>query len=201
MGAKTEAVGGGAATGVSKDFLDILRRGISGEFGAGTDPNSVMGALGYFLGGDMSTQADSLRTIQERQKTEDLARLAAQFGMNTSSVGSPNQVASSRYLSERAPQDVLSLDQILTGHRLQALQALLPLFSQAIGLGTPQRQIVTKPGVGANIFNAFTGLANTAANFIPGTGAGKQTQINPQAQPTAQSSTYNQPVGTTYYGT
>lgn len=167
MGMDTKAVGGGAATGVSKDFLNILRQGIAGMFGAGTDPNSVMGALGNLLGGDMSAQGDSIRSIQERQKTEDLARLKAQFGMNTSSLGTPNQVASSRYLSERSPQDVLQLEDILTKNRMNALSLLMPMFSQAIGLGTPQRQIVQTPSAGMNALNAFSTIGNTVSNFLP----------------------------------
>jgi hypothetical protein len=167
MGSKTTVQGGGAAKGVSKDFLNTLDQLLKGGTGS-WDPNSVQGAFARLLGGDNSDSINAVRTTQEQQKTEDLQRLAAQFGTSISSRSGVNAMASSRYLSDRAPSDTLALQDILDRRQLAALGLLMPQFGQAVGIGTPQAQVVQKPSFGANLLGGITGIAKAAVPFAGG---------------------------------
>jgi len=167
MGVKTEVQGGGKAKGVGKDFLAMIGEMINSSAGAGAgDVGGVRGALSALLAGPNQGGLDSIRSIQEKQKAEDLASLRAQFGTNTSSRGTPAAAAMSTYLSNRSPQDTLTETDYMDKNRITALQLLLPLFSQAVNIGTPQAQLVQKPTLGQNLLGAATGISTAASQFI-----------------------------------
>lgn len=175
MGSKTEVQGGGKARGVSKDFLSALGELINSSSTSGADTGGVAGALSALLAGPDQGGLDSIRSLQERSKSEDLAQLRAQFGTNTSSRGTPAAAAFTNYLTNRAPSDTLEQTNYLDKNRITALSMLLPLFSQAISIGTPQAQLVQKPTLGQNILSTGLGIAGAASNFIaPGFGTAAQ---------------------------
>lgn len=158
MGMETKTVGGGAARRPASNFLNFLNAHIGGDTG-------VQQALERLLGGDTSAGVGAIRTEQERSKKTDTGLLNAQFGVNTSSRSGVNAAATSDYLARRAPQDTLQIEDYMDKRQMAALQLLLPLFGQAVGIGTPQAQTIQqKTGLG-QAFDTGIGIASAAAAF------------------------------------
>lgn len=161
MGMETKTVGGGAARKPAANFLNFLNAHIGGNAG-------IQQAFERLIGGDTSAGVGAIRTEQERSKKTDTGLLNAQFGVNTSSRSGVNAAATSDYLARRAPQDTLQIEDYMDKRQIAALQMLLPLFGQAVGLGTPQAQTIQQKSALGQAFDTGIGLAKTGAALASG---------------------------------
>lgn len=182
---KYKEVGGGPATGLATDFVNMLRQGLFGSFGgptagarmAGANPYAqsmgVAGVLNDILAGGAGQLGGSLGEMMSRQAERDVAGLRSRFGMTGGmGFGTPAAFAESMYRAEAAPRAALAVG----GLQMQALQQLLPVLANISGRGISQREVIAQPGTGASILATVAPIVGTvlgaATGGPPGAAAG-----------------------------
>lgn len=181
MGLNTQhkEVGGGAATPLAEDFVNMLQQAItgSGSFGGvtagqranGADPvgstGGVMGILANLLSGGAGEIGGSMSEMITKQADRDVNALRERFSVGGgASFGTPAAYAESLLRSETAPK----LTQAVGGLQMQALSQLLPIIAGISGRGISQRENIASPGAGASAIATLAPIAGTAIGAIAG---------------------------------
>jgi len=175
MGAKASTVGGGPATGLSKEWVDFLSSGLTtGHFGnpgqafAGADPmgsttgfagvlNDVLSSGGGKFGGALG------ELIANRQKS-DIGDLRARFGITGSAFGTPGAYAESSYRAKVAPEIATQVGQL----QLSALEPLLQMIMGTSMRGIPQAETVVSQNPWLSGITALGGLLPGVGDIMKG---------------------------------
>lgn len=187
MGAKPTTIGGGSARGVSDALSGLLMNGLQGGFNFGSqqtagqnlgranplgDTLSIGNALSTLLSGG-SNLANSAMAIADRRRTQNVADLRARYALGGTGYGTPASSAEANFRAEYDPQVATQIGGMQLDYISRALSHILPLYSQAYGLGTPQAQTVMKKSGFMNALDTGIGIAKGVAPFVmPGLGAG-----------------------------
>lgn len=199
MQPNVKEVGGGAATGLSKDLIELLQSGLGGKFQARGNAamGDTMGIAGFLndilaggagnLGGSL---ADMIHKDTERQSADLRARFTAAGG---TSFGTPAAYAESLFRADAAPRAALGIGDL-------QLRTLLPLLQLTGGLadrGISQRQTLATPSPFSQILGAAGGLASSFAPFLSNPFAGNGIPKAPDTSGFDPSALWNIPL----YGT
>lgn len=175
MGVKTKEMGGGAATGLSNDWIHSLQSllnggglGTAGSPMTGGNSGNIMSVLQDILSGGQGKAGSAISQLLSTQQTRDVNGLRSRFGVGGGTAfGTPGAYAESNYRAQAAPQ----ITQAITGMQLQAMG---PLFAALTGLsdkGITQRQLVQEKSGLAQGIGMVSQLAGAAAPFLaPGIG-------------------------------
>lgn len=188
---KTKAVehGGGAAAGLSGDFINFLDSFIKGTpGGAQANPmaqtaeanplgntNDISSNIRSLLGGNTNfgDMGASLTSLIQKQQGEDVANLRERYTASGagSSVGSPAAGAEALYRSQAAPQAAMAMGNL----SLQTLMPLLQMISGTANKGISQKtsDLVVSPDVMTQLAQGLSGLAQGGGAFLQGMNAGK----------------------------
>lgn len=170
MAPKPKTIGGGNARGLSNDFLDFLGRGLNtGTFGAGgrgnpvNDTMGIAGILNDILSGGAGNLGGSLQQMIERQNTGNIADLRARYGAGGGmGYGTPAAQAEAGYRAQHGADTATAVGNL----QLSALSQLFPLYSQAVGIGTPQAQTVMQQNPIAGALGTIAPIASAVLPFL-----------------------------------
>lgn len=172
MAPRIREVGGGPATGLADQFVQLLSSILGGNAsvgGGGTGPMArtdqsnpvgrtagIAGVLNDILAGGSGEFGGALKSLITQRQGQDIADLRARFGASGGTAfGTPAAYAESAYRAKAAPEAATQIGSL-------QLQALLPLLQLAGGLsekGISQRQTIAQP-------SAFTSFLGTIAPAI-----------------------------------
>lgn len=172
MGAKTKEIGGGAATGLSNDYISSLQSllngggtGAAGRPDAMGSTGNIMNVLRDILSAGGGKAGNALDQLFSKQSERDINGIRARFGAGGGAAfGTPAAFAEGLYRSESAPRFATALNDL-------QMKALLPLLQQIGGLsekGISQRQVVQTPGVAGQILGPLAGIAKSVLPFVTG---------------------------------
>ncbi len=168
MGPQYSEVGGGAATGLSNDLIELLRSGLGGRFTprggfAVGDTMGIAGILNDIIAGGAGHLGGSLADLIHRDTERSSADLRARFGASGGQAfGTPAAYAESLFRSEAAPRAALGIGNL-------QLQALLPLLQLTGGLaerGIAPRQTVATPSPFASFLSTLGSTAGAVAPYF-----------------------------------
>ena len=180
MGVNTKEVGGGGSKAVAEEFSKMLLQGLQSGFGAVPGQGGAQGGLGGYLQMLLSGQgAQGAITQANLAKDRAIGDLRERFSLGGTGFGTPAASAEAQYRANVDPQ----IANIQSDNVLKALSQILPFYSQAVGIGTPQAQMVQTPSAGASILGGVTSLAGAAAPFLaPGIGSALAPSLGALAQ-------------------
>ncbi len=175
-GSKFQEVGGGPATGLSEDFVRLLRGSLFGNFGgqptagqrfnAANPVGSTTGIariLQNILGEGAGTLGGSLAEMIRRESTRNIADLRARFGAGGGAAfGTPAAYAESLYRAEAAPRTATAVGQL----QLSTLLPLLQLSGALSERGIAPRQIVARPSAFSSILSTLAPAVSAAVPFL-----------------------------------
>lgn len=171
MGLKTRELGGGAATGLSDNFIGMLQSlmnsggtGTAGSPDAMGSTGNIMSVLSDILAGGQGKAGSAISQLLSKQQERDVNGLRSRFGVGGGTAfGTPAAFAESQYRAEAAPQ----ITQAITGLQLQAMAPILQAIYGLSQKGTSQRQLVQqKTGLGQAL-DVVGNVAQTAAKYAP----------------------------------
>lgn len=176
MGPKVREIGGGPATGLANDFVNLLRGGLNtGSFGgvtAGQQFNAsnptgntagIAGILNDILSGGAGNIGGSLAELLQNQQSRDVNDIRARFTAGGgASLGTPAASAEALYRSEAAPQIATQVGQL----QLQTLLPLLNMITGLAGKGISQRETIAQPSTFSQIAPLALAGASIALPFL-----------------------------------
>lgn len=182
MAMKYREVGGGAATGLSEDFIGMLRKGLqTGSFGsagatsqAGAanpvgDTTGIAGILNDLLAGGAGKIGGATANIITKQAGRDVADLRSRFGAGGGTAfGTGSQYAESVLRSETAPKLATAVGGLQEG----ALNMLLPLLANLSGKGIAQRETIAEQNPWASAAQVALPVAGSVLGFLAGGSGG-----------------------------
>jgi len=171
MGMKTKEVGGGAATGLSDNFIGMLQSLMNGG-GVGTagSPNAVgstgniMSVLSDILAGANGKAGGAISQMISKQQERDVNGLRSRFGAGGGTAfGTPAAFAESQYRAEAAPQ----ITTAITGLQLQAMAPLLQAMFGLSQKGIAQRQLIQQKSGFGQALDVGGQIAQAAIKYAP----------------------------------
>lgn len=191
-------VGGGPATGLADQLIQLLQSGLGGDFsapstpsrgrsifgGGGTGPlarvnqsnpigrtEGIAGYLNDILSGGAGNLGGSLKKILDTQSTRDVADLRSRFGAGGGvSLGTPAAYAESLYRADAAPKSAVAIGSLQSS----VLGPLLQMIASLAGKGVSQRETVAQPSGFASAIGTLAPIVGAIAPFLaPGAGIAK----------------------------
>lgn len=135
------------------------------------DTMNIGNAIATLLSGGSNLTNNAMQIADIRRK-ENVADLRSRYALGGVGYGTPAASGEARFLAEYDPQVATQIGGMQLDSIAKALGFVMPLYSQAFGLGTPQAQTVMKKSGFMNALDTGIGIAKTAAPFFaPGLGA------------------------------
>lgn len=169
LGPSVQTVGGGgAAGGLSNDFISVLQKLLnSGGMGAGGRPNApgstgdIYSVLSDIFKGANGNAGGAIQQLLSKQQERDVNGLRARFGaQGGTAFGTPGAIAEGNYRAGAAPQ----IASAITNMQMQAIGPLLQAMMGISGKAIPQAQIVQNPG----FLDQALKIAGTGASIASG---------------------------------
>lgn len=155
MSAKTKETGGGAATGLSNDFIKWLQSAVTtGQFGAGTattgfnnanpmgDTMGMATVLNDILSGGAGVLGGNMNKMISENTENQAAALRSRYGAGGGmSMGTPAAYGEAMLRSQSGAQQINAIG----GLQMQALLPMLQIIAGMSQQGIAQRQTVVEP--------------------------------------------------------
>lgn len=170
LGPKYSEKGGGAATGLSNDFIGWLRGGLnSGSFGGMSGPQQTgdaqnnMGGMGGILNDILSGGAGKLggayQSMIEKENQRQVDGLRSRFGAEGGmGGGTPAAYGESMLRSEVAPKLASTIGQL----QMSAMNPLMQMMAELSGKGITQRQGMMTPNPWMSALSSIAPAAGMA---------------------------------------
>jgi hypothetical protein len=178
MGTKYKEYGGGAATGLSDDFVKFLSQGLNtGTFGAGSpaggeamgQTEGIAGILNDILSGGAGKLGGSMAQLISNDTNDQVNSLRARFGVGGGTAyGTGAQYGEGVLRAKQAP----ALAQAVGGLQMNAITNLLGIISGISQKGIAQRSGTMSPSPWASAFATAAPLIGAGLGFMAGGPAG-----------------------------
>jgi len=176
LGAKTQEVGGGKATGLANETISGLQALLNtGGLGTAGSPNAagstggIFGILSDLLSSGAGAPGKAATQLLSKQQERDTNAIRARFGASGGAAfGTPAAHAEGLYRAEAAPQ----ITQAITGLQMSALGPLLQMIAGFSDKGIAQRQLIQKKSGLGQALGTVAQIGGAALPFLaPGVGS------------------------------